>query len=481
MLRRVGILSVLALSAAAFAAGPQERAERFDREPAWEAVNNRATSPAREVRQDFGYSQTSHCGRGPGEMGGFVTPAAEPAYYGMRIPPRTFDDPLTASGVLASTGRDYHVLLGFFNTDTFKEWRTPNTVALRISGRGDVFYAWLEYCTDRWRAGGDNPQGFSTGDPGSSRRTMFEFQGRGRVHRWSLRYDPQANGGAGAVFAQIGDQTAVCHLDPGHKADGARFNHFGLMNICKSVDGGGEIWFDDVTVNGRTETFDRDPRWDAKGNRATFKTTDIRPRFDFGFSPTSYAGGGKGELGGLMFRGDGRYPDKMAWYADRVGPLTLERPIRASGRLALRRAVSDSTTLLGFFNSKESTAIHEAQDTGFLDSFFGVAVEGPSSEGFMLYPCYRVRGEARYETRTATVNRVLPDGKPHQWSLEYAPSASGPGKVTVRLDGGTVTMEVPREHQAAGTRFDRFGLITPRVDGNGQRVFFDDLTYTIAQ
>lgn len=473
-------IAALALATAALSGSYRERTQRFDRDPGWEGVNNRVQSEAREVRQDFGFSKTSHCGRGPGELGGYVTPAAEPAHYALKIPERTFAQPQAASGVLFVPPGAGHVLVGFFNADTFKEWRGANTVALRISPRGNVFYAWLEYCTGRWRAGGDNPQGFSTGEPGSSRRTMFEFPA-GKPLEWSLRYDPDANGGTGALRAKIGDQEAVCHLDPGHKADGADFNRFGLLNISKSVDGGGEIWLDDITVNGRTETFDRDPRWEGRGNRRTFQSTDIRPRFDFGFSPTAHAGGGRGELGGLVFRGDGRYPDKMASYADRLpAPLTLEKPLRVSGRLALRRAVSDSTTLLGFFNSRETLAITPAQDNGFPDSFFGVAVEGPSSEGFTLYPAYRVRGEARCATQ-ATPNRILPDGKPHRWSLDYQPSATGPGRVTVRLDEGTVTLEVPREHQAPGARFDRFGLVTTRVDGNGQRIYFDDLTYTISQ
>ena len=477
------LLTVAAAGAVAAQGGYRERTERFEREPAWEAINNRAKAEPREVRQDFGYSRTAHCGKGPGEMGGFLTPAAEPAFYGMKIEPRTLEQPLEASGLLTSTGREGHLLLGFYNAGTVKEWRTQNTVSLRLSGRGDTFYAWLEYCTSKWRAGGDNPQGFSTGEAGSSRRDMFAVPAKGKVYRWSLRYDPAANGGTGAVFARIGDQEAVCHLDPGHKADGATFNRFGILNIVKSIDGPGEFWFDDVTVNGKAESFDRDPGWEGKGNRAQFKTTNIRPSFDFGFSPTRHAGGqGAGELGGLVFRGDGRYPRNMASYADRLEPgLTLEKPLRASGTLALQRGVSDSTTLLGFFNSRESMAIGPDQVTGFPDRFFGVSVEGPSRDGFMLYPAYRIGGDTHYASSGATDNTVRPDGKPHRWSMEYAPSATGPGKVTVKLDGGTVTLEVPRAHQTAGARYDRFGLITTRVDGNAQRIFFDDLTYTVAQ
>src|SRR5205085_1608672 len=107
-----------------------------------------------------------------GEVGGFISPAAEPAYYARPIGPRTLDDPLAASGRLVCKGRQFHALVGFFNAGTVNEWRTPNTVALRLQGRGDVFYAYVEYATSRWRAGGDAPGGFpALRDPRTGRTT----------------------------------------------------------------------------------------------------------------------------------------------------------------------------------------------------------------------------------------------------------------------------------------------------------------------
>src|SRR5207247_11328337 len=112
------------------------RTQHVDKDPGWEGHNNRAMTPAsRTVRQDFGYSKTAHAGGQPGEVGGFITPAAEPSYYARKLPAQTFADPLSASGTLACTGRDFHVLIGFFNSGTLNEWRTPNTIALRLSGR----------------------------------------------------------------------------------------------------------------------------------------------------------------------------------------------------------------------------------------------------------------------------------------------------------------------------------------------------------
>src|SRR5207248_2931399 len=199
-----------------------------------------------------------------------------------KLPRRTFADPLTASGTLACTGRKFHVLVGLFNANTLNEWRTPNTIALRLSGRGDVFYAWVEYATARWRAGGDSPRSFPTErDARTGRKRLKGFPARGAVHKWSLTYDPKGNKGGGIITATIGDQTAVCHLAEGHKADGATFNRFGLLTVMKHAHHGGEVWLGDVAVNWKKEDFGKDPGWEGLNNRRTYVSADVRPRFDF--------------------------------------------------------------------------------------------------------------------------------------------------------------------------------------------------------
>ena len=227
--------------------------ERFDRDPGWEGRNNRAATPeARTIVQDFGFSATSHAGGTAGEIGGLICPAAEPAYYAKRIPSKTFSDPLTASGKLACASRHFHTLVGFFNTRTINEWRTPNTIVLRLYGRGDVFYAYLEYATGKWRAGGGD---FVTEDPVTGKTRLFGFPGNGVVHTWSLKYEPDHSGDSGIVTATIDGKRAICRLAPGHRGDGATFNRFGLLNVLKSADDPGEIWLDDLTANGQTESF----------------------------------------------------------------------------------------------------------------------------------------------------------------------------------------------------------------------------------
>ena len=438
------------------------RSESFDRDPGWDGRNNRSATPeARVLKQDFGWSE--------GRVGGLVTPSAEPAYYGKKIASRTFEEPLSASGTLVMEPGAGNTLVGFFNAETVNEWRNPNAIMFRLNGRGEEgFHVHLEYATAKWRAGANCY---------TDKKTTRAF--RPGTYSWSLVYDPK---GDGTITATLNGEALVLPLDPGHKADGATFNRFGILNVMKSADGGGTLWLDDVTVDGDRDPFDADPKWDALNARRTFTTENIRPRFNFGYSATHHAGGAAaGEMGGLVFRGDQRYPDKIAYYGDRLEALTLERPLRASGKVSLRRGVTDSTVLIGFFHSTESMRTGPDQRSGFPENFLGISVEGPSREGFLFYPAYGVdtEGQGANGAQDPKAPHILPDGASHSWTLEYDPK--GGGTITVSLDGKSVTLSLQASHRAAGARFDRFGLITTHIDGNAQQIYFDDLTYTWTQ
>jgi hypothetical protein len=491
---RGGILLglVLLLSAAASRGAGEMRlkTERFDRDPGWDGRNNRPVKPGtRPVRQDFGWSPTRHAAGAPGEIGGFVTPAAELAYYGKPLEPLTLEQPITASGVFfvpAQGGKETgggNTLVGFFNTETLNEWRTPNSLVLRINGRGDGTHLHVEYCTSRWRAGGEF---FGDVDPASGKKQP-RLLPNGVPHRWSLHYDPAGNNGGGVVTTVVDGETLVMKLDPGHKADGARFNRFGILNVLKSADGGGSLWLDDLVINGWKETFDRDPQWDARGNRVSFDSTNVRPQFDFGYSRTHHAGGAApGEMGGLIFRGDERSAASMAYYGDRTEELSLDHPLKSSGKLAFLRGVTDSTSMIGFFHSEGTMRVSTAQRSGFPENFLGAVIEGPSSQGFYFYPAYGTDREGetldgfRVEPRGPEPPHLYPDGATHNWSLEYVPGAGKAGRITVTLDGKSVSLDVRPEHREVGARFNRFGIVTTHIDGNGQVVYYDDLTYTVA-
>lgn len=472
---------------AGFAGADTTRTQSFDRDPGWDGRNNRSEAIApRRVRQDFGWSRTAHAGGGAGEVGGFVTPDALPAYYAKALPAKSFNDRLTASGtVVVSPGGSVedgagNTLLGFFNANALNEWRTPSTIVLRLNGRGDGFHVHLEYCTARWRAGGV----FFQDEQGDGRYKLKRFESGAKRHTWSLEYDPAGNGGGGAITALFDGERLVCNLDPGHKADGATFNRFGLLNVMKSADEGGSLWLDDLLVEGGRESFDRDPGWSALRNRETYTSTNVRPRFNFGYSLTNYAGGrARGEIGGLLFRGDQRYPERLAYYGDRLEALALEKPLAASGKIALRRGVTDSTVLFGFFHAEGSMKVGPEQSSGLPENFLGATIEGPSREGFMFYPSYGVDRESQGGSPgfDPLPPHLLPDGKWHDWRLEYSPTAGPAGRISTALDGKTSTLDLTPAHRAIGARFNRFGFVTTHIDGNGQEVFLDDVTYTFRQ
>ena len=89
----------------------------------------------------------------------------------------------------------------------------------------------------------------------------------------------------------------------------------------------------------------KDPQWEGQGNRTTFTETEAPGTQDFGHSQTNFAGGSIGELGGTVWR------STFASYADRVGPLTLNQPLVASGSVVLTGADPDSDVCFGWFRS----------------------------------------------------------------------------------------------------------------------------------
>lgn len=484
----VGILPiVVSVLSADVPSGLKMKTESFDRDPGWVGRNNRSaqTNKPRMVCQDFGFSpNTNHAkGNSPGEMGGFLSPAGEVAFYGRSIPPKTLNDPLTASGKITMGQGGTHLLLGFFNSDTVHEWRTPNSMAMRLNGRGDNYFAYVEYCTQKWRAGGDTTPFPSVIDPKTGRWNLIGFPCE-QSSTWSLNYDPNGNGGKGVIAAKIGDAMAICNLDENHKQDGMTFNRFGIMTVMKSADSGSEVWFDDIQVNGDpVESFLIDPQWDARNNRRTYASRLVRPWFDFGFSDSNYAGGkGTGELGGQIFRGDCRYPERLAAYGDQIGPLTLAKPFKASGKIAMTRGVTDSTALFGFYNSVDSLKNSDSQNDSTPESLVGIQVEGPSSDGFHFYPVVRAKNKGGRPGNVRLSPIIYPDGRSHTWSLEYnVDPETRKGLVKVALDGQSTTMELSSDEATDLTKLDRFGIVTTWIDGNSQDVFWDDITYTVSQ
>lgn len=479
--RRSSVLLALLVTVFTSSALAAVRTETFDREPPhWEGINHRNTFfEPKTVSQDFGYSPaTRQAGGQRGEVGGRINPAGEVAYYGFRLPkPLTLDSPLSAEGRLLVKAGAGHCLLGFFHANTLGGWRTPNTLVARLNGRGETFHCHLEYATGRWRAGAG-----VIGEIVPGERLLPAELPCDQVCHWKLTFDPQGAEGRGLVTLVLDGKSAQCEIGPEHRSDGLTLTHFGLLPVLKAWDDPGEIWIDDLSVNGIAFDFSTDPQWDALSNRVTFVTTDTRPKFDFGWSPTRHAGGKEsGELGGLIFRGDCREPQRLASYGDRLETLTLDVPFEARGKVTMLRGVSDSTASIGFYHSEQSLRSNPSQRHATPMNFLGINIEGPSSEGFFFYPVYRTQGDAANALGAdgGKAPRIHPDGRVREWFLRYDPAgADGRGRITVGLDGQTCILDLEPGHKEMGASFNRFGICTPWIDGNSVTVYFDDLTYT---
>jgi hypothetical protein len=150
--------------------------------------------------------------------------------------------------------------------------------------------------------------------------------------------------------------------------------------------------------------------------------------------------------------------------------------------VALLRGVSDSSVLIGFFDSRASTASSPSQESGLPKHFLGISTDAPSREGFYFSPTYRIADAAHNASTFETPPRLYPDGTSRAWTFEYSPGGgNGNGQITLTLDDREIQLSLNAADRAAAARFDRFGIITTWVDGNSQSIYFDDLRYTFRQ
>ena len=167
----------------------------------------------------------------------------------------------------------------------------------------------------------------------------------GHHHTFSFSYDPKGNQGGGTVRFTLDGQTKTANLRPGHKAEGAMFNRLGIFS--NQIPGRKmTAYFDDltVTINGRetTHDFSKDPGWDEFDNRAEHTEYIRYGGNNFGYSPTSHAGGVAGEIGGRFWRVPPQRAALLGHYGDAtIGTLTMDMPLHASGQISLRQADTD--------------------------------------------------------------------------------------------------------------------------------------------
>ena len=220
----------------------------FDNDPKWEAKGNDTEYENRAIRpfHDFGFSPTRHAGGAGakgGEIGGLLWRDERPAYYGRKAGPFTLKDRFGAAGTLAFTGAgsDSAVYFGWFDSKTKRENNEPedtrpqrNLLGLLIEGPSRVGH----YFRPAYRCGDGEGMAAESGPI---------LRPDGQVHRWAVRYDPDAAGGDGRITATLDDRVQTMNLRPGDKARPATFDRFGFFN-CQSGGHYVYLYIDDLVL-----------------------------------------------------------------------------------------------------------------------------------------------------------------------------------------------------------------------------------------
>ena len=514
--------------------------QNFDEDPGWEGVNNRveAENDGPTIKQDFGYKPNPHAGAGAprGEIGGVIWRTRTPAYYAMKLKPLGLSNAISASGklVIMPGKHDGEAYVGFFNS-TRQGWRPWNSMALRIgrlqSADPPALKTDLDYMSATWKAGG-----FETGsvpadgkphqwhfeydplasvpkewlDPalrgyiGEARRgeaeilaaakrdkfdltaaqlherlTTAEHLGFITFHTrrgigWEIRKDPTKV--KGKITCTIDDRPATAYfLDAEHRSQPMELDRFGIFNF-QLPGNSTEIYLSDLVVNGQKIDLSNDPGWEASGNQTQFIERDFHAKHDFGFSSSNHAGKAMGEIGGTLWRTEAVDP-LHGYYADAIGHLTLDDPISFSGSIAFTDGATDAGMFFGYFNTKERAAIFEkAEDGAPMAQSMGFTIDGPTRIGYNF--------SGQIAPTKALVGNIagpvfLPDGKKHVFTFSYDPKANNArGSITCTLDNHVFKHDLTPEQRAAGSTFDRFGMMNVRRGGKFVTVYLDDLTYS---
>jgi hypothetical protein len=473
----VVVVTAFGAWAPCFGAAPaQIKHESFDRDPHWEGWNNWIVpAHAPLITQDFGPSDAHHATDKGTELGGQVQRSTRPAYYALTLAPRTLNEPFKASGTFAITASSPSsgVFFGLFNADQpGGGGRAVNSVGLDLDGERHGARLAVRMINANNQSCGTFITPFI---PGKYRPTPIRNDGT-RYH-WTLQYDPAANAGTGRLTIVVDSthpnsddtfegKTFTVDLPPGFRKTNATFDRFGLLDAMKTG-GAMSIYFADLALDDKPLDPGDAAAWAGHDNRAHYPEASVVGAHQFGFSEkTNFAGGAPGEVGGDLWR-SGKY----AYYADPVGPFSLDQPLHAAGRVVLKVGAPDSDMYIGFFGSQ--TKDKPPAKSG---NFVGVHVGGPTRVGHYFAPAYAT---ARGTTGHVKSGPVLVPGKPMTWSLDYDPAAGqGRGVITVKLGDESVALPLARDARAQGARLDRFGLFTSDIGGQLVRIYFDDLDYT---
>ena len=210
----------------------------------------------------------------------------------------------------------------------------------------------------------------------------------------------------------------------------------------------------------RIETFDSDPGWTSLGNGVNGN--------DFGYRPSSFAGGSDGEAGGHFTRSmfQRSYGD-----TNLGGILTLDDALTASGKFGFTAANRpDFGTFLevGYYQQVQSA------------SLMGINIGNGQGGPLKLFGLLQL-SDGSYLS-TAEVSPTV--SVPLTWAIDWNPQggAFGAGRYSVTIDGTTTFADLTLAQRSVGALFNSFGLngynnFSSSDSAEFADFFVDDLTY----
>jgi hypothetical protein len=164
------------------------------------------------------------------------------------------------------------------------------------------------------------------------------------------------------------------------------------------------------------QDFTRDPHWEGMNNRII---ADNCPTIhqDFGWAALGKQGANSGAISGTVWRS--RTP---AYYAMKVGPLSFDSELSASGLISVPPANRMDGFYFGFFNA----ARQEWRPWSSLAVRIG-EIRSHNPESAEVIVDYMSQG---WKAGGYTVGLMPVDGKPHRWHLKYEPNTIVPADWT---------------------------------------------------
>ena len=216
--------------------------------------------------------------------------------------------------------------------------------------------------------------------------------------------------------------------------------------------------------------FDRDPGWLEEGNRAA--------PFDFGYSPTSDAGGPAGEMGGTLLRAGGTaryygFPLLRPFTLDEAFEYNFTAPSGANFYYSDAddaNGVNGDNWFLGFFDRsgvgswppQSYVGVHLDDNNLYLSTYLGGAGSGYTA----LYS-------------------GLVDKTSHALRFKYDPAQGSYGTLSAQLDGSAVkTYALTQTQRTSGKTFNTFGMFPNPGGSSGTYptyVQFDNFAFTAPQ